>query len=432
MLTMIYLLFVALNVWFAYNLYKPNFRSMRLMVPSFVAGWLVGELVFFVILLQLVFTVIFIQAGAVSGFFGNLALLANIGAWFFYVQHYLAANETPQVFEDALRSTFGADYRKEIPEAVLKKIPQSVEIERLLKPFSLDLPDVERIKNIRYDHQDGINLRLDIYRKKNETHTPESKKPVLLQIHGGGWTYRLGSKDEQGRPLMNHLASNGWICVSINYRLSPKATFPEHMVDCKKALVWVKEHIAEYGGDPNFIVATGGSAGGHLCSLLALSANDPDFQPGFEKADTTVQACVPFYGVYDFSNSNRLHANNGLISHVRKSVLKKPFNGNEDFYFKASPMHRIHENAPPFLVIQGDCDTLVSVPEAAHFAAKLADTSNESVCYVELEGAQHAFDIFVSLRSEHCKHGVHAYVSYLHSQYLKGTVKPKSKRKSKS
>lgn len=413
-----YLLFVAFNVWLAYNLYHPNFKSMRVMVPSFVAGWLAGELAFFLVLLQVVLTVMFIQCGAVSGFFGNLALIANVGAWFFYVQHYLSAGEIPAVFEDALRSTFGAEYEKKIDTNTLKHIPQQVEIERLLKPFSLDLPDVERIKDIQYDQQDGVNLRLDIYRKKGESHSASSKKPVLFQIHGGAWTYRLGSKNEQARPLMNHMASNGWICVSINYRLSPKYTFPAHIIDCKKALVWVKEHIAEYGGDPDFIVATGGSAGGHLSSLLALSANDANFQPGFENKDTTVQACVPFYGVYDFTNANGLHANKGLTGMLQKSIFKKPVKGNEEEYRQASPIHRIHENAPPFLVIQGDADTLVSGPEAAYFAAKLADISKQSVCYVELEGAQHAFDIFITLRSEHCKHGVHKYLSYVHALYL--------------
>jgi acetyl esterase/lipase len=414
----VYLLFVALNVWFAYNLYQPNFKNMKMMVPSFLAGWLVGELAFFVILLQLLLTIFFIQCGAVSGFLGNLALIANVGAWFFYVQHYLSANDIPDVFEGALCSTFGADYEDKIDPTELKSVPQSVEIERLLKPFSLDLPDVERIKNIQYDQQDGINLRLDVYRKKGETHTADSKKPVLLQIHGGGWTYRYGSKDEQARPLMNHLASNGWMCVSINYRLSPKHTFPEHIIDCKKALVWVKENIAEYGGDPDFIVATGGSAGGHLSSLLALSANDPSFQPGFEEADTTVQACVPFYGIYDFTNANDLHAHHGLKGMLEKSIFKNKMKDNLDVFRLASPVHRIHENAPPFLVIQGDADTLVCGPEAAYFAAHLADVSRESVCYVEIEGAQHAFDVFVSLRSEHCKHGVHKYLTYIHSQYL--------------
>lgn len=418
MLCFIYLLFVALNVWFAYNLYHPNFRGLRMMVPSFVAGWLVGELAFFVILVQLVLTVLFIQAGAVDGFFGNLALIANVGAWYFYVQHYLSANDVPDVFEDAFKSSLGPDYETALRPESLKALPQSVEIERLLKPFSLDLPDVERIKNIQYDQQDGINLRLDIYRKRGEQHSADDKKPVLFQIHGGAWTHRLGSKDEQARPLMNQMAHHGWISVSINYRLSPKATFPEHIIDCKKALAWVKEHIAEYGGDPDFIVATGGSAGGHLSALLALSANDPTFQPGFEDVDTTIQGCVPFYGVYDFTNANDLHANDGLSGFLQKSVFKMPLKESEAHYQQASPLHRIHEDAPPFLIIQGDSDTLVSAPEAAYFAARLRDTSKKSVCYVEIEGAQHAFDIFVSLRSEHCKHGVQKFLSYLHDQYL--------------
>ena len=74
----------------------------------------------------------------------------------------------------------------------------------------------------------------------------------------------MGSKNEQALPLMNHMALRGWICVSTDYRLSPTSTFPEAIIDCKEALAWIKENIAEYGGDPEFIVVTGGSAGGHL------------------------------------------------------------------------------------------------------------------------------------------------------------------------
>jgi len=55
------------------------------------------------------------------------------------------------------------------------------------------------------------------------------------------------------------------VCVPITYRLSPRAPFPDHIIDVKRAIAWVKEHIAEYGGDPGFVVLTGGSAGGHLC-----------------------------------------------------------------------------------------------------------------------------------------------------------------------
>ena len=102
---------------------------------------------------------------------------------------------------------------------------------------------------------------------------------------------------------MSHLAELGWVCVAINYRLSPRSTWPDQIIDVKRALAWTKEHIAEYGGDPDWVAITGGSAGGHLSSLAALTPNDPQFQPGFEDADTSVRAAVPFYGLYDFART---------------------------------------------------------------------------------------------------------------------------------
>jgi acetyl esterase/lipase len=107
-------------------------------------------------------------------------------------------------------------------------------------------------------------------------------RPVMVYIHGGAWV--MGEKREQGKPMMYELVARGWVCVAINYRLSPRATWPAHIVDAKKAVAWVKAHIAEYGGDPSFVAVSGGSAGGHLCALLALTPGDPAFQPGFEEA----------------------------------------------------------------------------------------------------------------------------------------------------
>jgi len=78
----------------------------------------------------------------------------------------------------------------------------------------------------------------------------------MVYIHGGAWV--IGDKREQGKPMMFELVSRGWVCVTINYRLSPKATWPEHIIDCKQALAWVKAHIAEYGGDPGFVAVSGG------------------------------------------------------------------------------------------------------------------------------------------------------------------------------
>ena len=95
---------------------------------------------------------------------------------------------------------------------------------------------------------------------------------------------------------MNQMAAKGWVCVAINYRLAPRDPWPAHIVDVKRAIAWVKDNIADYGGDPDYLAITGGSAGGHLAALAALTPGDPAFQPGFEDADTSVRAAVPFYG----------------------------------------------------------------------------------------------------------------------------------------
>jgi acetyl esterase/lipase len=94
--------------------------------------------------------------------------------------------------------------------------------------------------------------------------------PVIVYIHGGAWTKGAGHKGNNV-PMPYMLAEQGWVGVSINYRLFPDNVFPTYIIDCKRALRWVKENIESYGGDPNFIVVSGGSAGGHLAALLALS-----------------------------------------------------------------------------------------------------------------------------------------------------------------
>jgi len=213
------------------------------------------------------------------------------------------------------------------------------------------------------------------------------------------------------------MALQNWICVSINYRLSPTATFPEHIIDCKEGLAWVKSHIQEYGGDPDFIVVTGGSAGGHLSSLVALTPNDPNFQPGFEDIDTSVQGAVPFYGVYDFTNKYDMQNNHGLMTLLEKSVLKKRQDQDPETYEAASPLFRISPAAPPFFIIHGDKDTLVPVAEARMFAKTLGEVSDNPVAYAEIEGGQHAFDMFASVRSEYVKLGVAKFLVYLHAQH---------------
>jgi acetyl esterase/lipase len=238
---------------------------------------------------------------------------------------------------------------------------------------------------------------------------------VLFQIHGGGWMN--GDKKEQALPLMNQMALAGWVCVTANYRLSPAATWPEHLVDCKRALAWIREHVSEYGGDPSRVVVTGGSAGGHLAALIALTPNQPEWQPGFEDIDTSVRGCVPFYGVYDFVNRSSTWRNAGLQGVLEQRILKCSLTNNPEVWDRASPVSHVSAEAPPFFVIHGDSDTLVPVPEAREFVKALREKAREPLAYAELPGAQHAFEIFPSVRSLHTVNAVHRFLAWLESRW---------------
>jgi acetyl esterase/lipase len=207
--------------------------------------------------------------------------------------------------------------------------------------------------------------------------------------------------------MMHELIERGWVCVAINYRLSPRATWPEHVVDCKRALAWVREHIAEYGGDPGFIAVSGGSAGGHLSSLVALTPNRPEWQPGFEDADTSVDACVPFYGVYEMTGdpdgSGKFGP--GLVELLETRVMKVSKAEHPEVFGDASPTDRVTADAPPMLVFHGVNDTLVPVEVGRSFVERLRSVSSSPVAYVELPRTQHAFDVLASIRCRHTTMG---------------------------
>jgi acetyl esterase/lipase len=215
-------------------------------------------------------------------------------------------------------------------------------------------------------------------------------------VHGGAWV--IGTKDQQGRPLMLEMARRGWVCVAPNYRLSPRATWPDHIVDVKRAVAWIRDNVAEYGGDPRFVVVTGGSAGGHLAALAALTPNEPEFQPGFEDVDTSLQGCVPYYGVYDLENETGTRSAKQRHDTLMTRLVMKT--RDPETFRKASPVARVHADAPPFFVIHGRNDTLVPVQEARLLVERLRATTQSTVLYLELPGTQHAFDVFPSVRSD--------------------------------
>ena len=253
---------------------------------------------------------------------------------------------------------------------------------------------VRRVRGVEFARYGRKRLLLDVYMPATEATEP---RPALVQIHGGGWI--AGSRSEQGIPLCNHMAAHGWVCFNADYRLSPRATFPDHLVDAKRAIAWVREHAHEYGADPEFVCITGGSAGGHLVALAALTAGDPGLQPGFEDADTSVAAAVPFYGVYDLTDTAGVQYPELREWVFEQHVLKVSYEEHPERFVAASPLHQVRADAPPFLVIHGDHDTLVPVQEAREFVRELRAVSTSPVFYAELAGAEHAFDIGPSIRT---------------------------------
>ncbi len=167
--------------------------------------------------------------------------------------------------------------------------------------------------------------------------------------------------------------------------------------------------------DPNFIVATGGSAGGHLSTLAALSPNQPEYQPGFEDVDTTLAGCVPLYGVYDFMK--REGVRNDMERFLRRMVMGTKRKHDGEGWHRASPRSQVRADAPPVFVLHGTHDSLAWVEQARAFVADLRAVSNSSVTYAELPGAQHAFDLFHSARSGPALAAVTRWLAYQRTAY---------------
>jgi acetyl esterase/lipase len=405
-------LFLAVSLWgawFTWNALRPTWDSPRFAVVSFAAGWLTTELALHHVAWQAVATVIFGMLGAFHHWPGRLGLFITFASWAGLLVAQRRAHAAEDVMERALVDALGPDYRAQILPGLREKLTHHIDWGRVLIPFPIKRSDVEIVKDIRFGRVRATNLDVDVYRSAARP----TGCPVLFQIHGGGWA--IGTKNEQALPLMNQMAAAGWVCVTTNYRLSPGATFPEHLIDCKRALAWIREHVAEYGGDPSFVVVTGGSAGGHLAALLALTQGDPEYQPGFEHVDTRVQGCVPFYGVYDFANRNLTQRHSGLSDFLQQHVLKGTPEEIPELWERSSPIARVHGEAPPFFVIHGESDTLIPVAEAREFVKALREKSREPVAYAELPGAQHAFEIFPSVRTIHTVNGVHRFLAWLES-----------------
>jgi acetyl esterase/lipase len=238
----------------------------------------------------------------------------------------------------------------------------------VLMPLSFRGRHVRRVANIAYRDAGRRNL-LDVYHHRDRTGAP-----VLVYFHGGG--FRSGHKNREAKPLLHRLANEGWVCISANYRLAPEARFPDPLIDAKRVIAWARHHAGDYGGDATRIYVAGSSAGGHIATMCALTANHDQFDTaaGTDDIDTSVLGAISLYGFYGSPDA-------------------RP-------ELPSSPHDYLHPAAPPMFIAHGDLDTLVLVDDARSFAHHLDDVSSNSVVYAELHGAQHGFDLFRSPRFE--------------------------------
>lgn len=405
----------ALFALLAVNAHRPS-KNPALLAPSFFAGWWTIELAPHLLAAEAAALALTAWNGGLDGWAGWTGLALGAAGAAGLAGTIAAARRTTVTLREC-----GVPF--ELDPEPAPRYPRS----HLVVPPLCLIPrrGVRVTRNVTF-HEDGrLRLKLDVYRPsaaqgaEGAEGTEGVLRPGLMQIHGGGWI--IGDKREQGLPLLNHMAVQGWVGFNVNYRLSPRATWPDHLVDLKRFLAWYREHAAEYGADPDFLCVTGGSAGGHLAAMVALTANDPDFQPGFEDADTSVQGAVPFYGVYDFCEPGPWPVPFGSTRLVERWIVKLPFAENRDVYAKASPVTHVREDAPPFFVVHGSHDSLIPVPEARRFVERLRAVSRAPVLYAEMKGGQHGFDVFPSYRTARVVEGVERYLTGLHRQYRQGT-----------
>lgn len=380
---------------------------------AFWPGWQVSELPLVSLAVQTGLTARALRGGRWRTPDGALRLVAQAASTAGLWQLQKDAVASRAILEDALVEGLGPRYAERAAAAGIGPA-EGPEIHAWAAlPAWVGRRSRLRASGVQYGPH-GTRNQLDIWASPDIG--PGDRAPVLLQVHGGGWVF--GDTRNQAYPLMDRLRTAGWVCVPINYRLSPRSAWPDHIVDVKRALVWVKEHIAEYGGDPDFVVITGGSAGGHLSALAALTANEAEFQPGFEHADTSVRAGVPFYGIYDLLDWDGRGGPAPTVRFMERLVMKSSPTADRDAWMKASPISWVGPGAPPMMVLHGTNDSLVPVEGARRLARDLRAASAQPVVYAELPRAQHAFDIYASLRTLYAVRAVEHFLAYVRAGYV--------------
>jgi len=415
MVTILFVFWTLSSVFLTLNVFHPLAKrrssSFFTLLISFALGWLVGDLLPQWILLNSGIALLFSFSDIFSQTLGRAGLVIHLCCWIILIIRLWIILNLPARIDQQLEEQLGSNWQNSStffspPDNFLE-----VNWHSWLNPNSiLEDPRIEIIRNHVFFEEDNLRLRLDIYRPRSS----KKKRPVLLQIHGGAWI--SGSK-RQAAFLMTHMAAQGWVCFSVGYRFSPDIKFPQHLIDIKRALKWIRNHADEFGIDTDFIISTGGSAGGHLAALMALTPNESEFQPGFEQEDTRIQGCVPVYGVSDFSAPFSKKTPYPAKAKVLKMVCGGTPETEPECYQQINPANWVSKNTPPFLLLQGETDALIPVQETQAFWHALQAEKVNLSALLTLPLVEHSFDIFPSLTAQCIVPTIGRYLFLLHENY---------------
>ena len=283
---------------------------------------------------------------------------------------------------------------REVSLAALRGVVSSADLDVEWPTAERTPPIWDAMRQRRYLYRRGVHYGnspaqvLDVWRRED---LPAHPAPVLIFVPGGAWVH--GKCMGQGSALMSRLAEQGWVCLGIDYRVAPHHRWPRHITDVKTAIAWARANVDKFGGDRNFVAVAGCSAGGHLSALAGLTPKDPAHQAELpEGADSSVDAVVGIYGRYDWedrSTPERVR----FVDFLERVVVKRRIARHPEVFRDASPIARVHRNAPPFLVIHGGKDNVIPVEQARSFVERLRAVSHSMVGYLELPGAGHGFDL---------------------------------------